>query len=208
MDSNWPSILTFLGIYTFAIVSPGPNFILVSNTALTRTRHEGLKISLGVAVGSGIFGFAGLVGLLPLVHALPHFAEIMRFAGGGYLLWIGVEMMRTCRRKLATVDGEQELVLSVVRPFRLGLITNLTNPKAWAFYLSLFALVMQTTFPVWTKAIMNVVMFLISLAWYSLITLLVSSTIFRPFFLRLRPAIQGSLGIFLSIAALSILLGW
>ena len=83
MESIWPAIFTFLGVFTFAIISPGPNFILVTNTALNRSRAEGLLTAMGVATGSGIFAFAGLVGLLPLVHALPHFAEIMRFVGGG-----------------------------------------------------------------------------------------------------------------------------
>ena len=64
MDTTWPAIFTFLSAFTFAIVSPGPNFILVTNTALGQSRRAGLLTALGVATGSGLFALAGLVSLL------------------------------------------------------------------------------------------------------------------------------------------------
>ena len=135
MESIWPAIFTFLGVFTFAIISPGPNFILVTNTALNRSRSEGLLTATGVATGSGIFAFAGLVGLLPLVHSLPHFAEVMRFVGGGYLAWIGLDMLRTCRREIVPETVDKVIGASAMVSYRTGMLTNLTNPKAWAFSL-------------------------------------------------------------------------
>ena len=167
MESIWPAIFTFLGVFTFAIVSPGPNFILVTNTALNRSRSEGVLTATGVATGSAIFACAGLVGLLPLVHSLPHFALAMRFVGGGYLAWIGLDMLRRCRSETVptSVAGKVGGV-SAMAAYRTGMLTNLTNPKAWAFYLSLFTLVMGPAFPLWGKLFLNISMFLISLAWY------------------------------------------
>jgi threonine/homoserine/homoserine lactone efflux protein len=207
MESIWSAIFTFLGVFTFAIISPGPNFILVTNTALNRSRAEGLLTATGVATGSGIFAFAGLVGLLPLVHALPHFAEIMRFVGGGYLAWIGLDMLRTCRREIVPEAAERKIGLSAMVPYRTGMLTNLTNPKAWAFYLSLFTLVMGPTLPLWGKVFLNISMFLISLIWYVAVAYLVSSRTFQPLFLSWRPVIQGVLGGLLIAVGGKILLG-
>jgi threonine/homoserine/homoserine lactone efflux protein len=207
MESIWSAIFTFLGVFTFAIISPGPNFILVTNTALNRSRAEGLLTATGVATGSGIFAFAGLVGLLPLVHALPHFAEIMRFVGGGYLAWIGLDMMRTCLREIVPKTTNKTVGASVMVPYRIGLLTNLTNPKAWAFYLSLFTLVMGPAFSLWGKVFMNLSMFLISLVWYATVAYLVSSRTFQPLFLSYRPVIQGVLGGLLIIVGGRILWG-
>ena len=207
MESIWPAIFTFLGVFTFAIVSPGPNFILVTNTALNRSRAEGLLTATGVATGSGIFAFAGLVGLLPLVHALPHFAEIMRFVGGGYLAWIGLDMLRTCRREIVPKTTDLEVGASAMVAYRTGMLTNLTNPKAWAFYLSLFTLVMGPAFPLWGKVFLNISMFLISLVWYATVAYLVSSRTFQPLFLSYRPVIQGVLGCLLIIVGGRILWG-
>lgn len=206
MESFWPALLTFLGVFTFAIVSPGPNFILVTNTALNRSRRDGLLTSLGVATGSGIFALAGLVGLLPLVHSLPHFKELMRFVGGGYLAWLGLTMLRTCRAEIVTVAaaGGGSDAASAAVSFRTGLLTNLTNPKAWAFYLSLFTLVMGPAFPLWGKVFLNITMFIISLAWYASIACLVSSRTFQPLFLSCRPLIQGFLGLLLMILGIGL----
>jgi len=103
METTWPAIFTFLSVFTFAIVSPGPNFILVTNTALGQSRRAGLLTALGVATGSGLFALAGLVGLLVLVHSIPYFALLTRFVGGGYLAWIGVEMLRHCQSKMPLI---------------------------------------------------------------------------------------------------------
>ncbi|RME40634.1 MAG: LysE family translocator, partial [Deltaproteobacteria bacterium] len=59
MDSVSLQILSFLSIFTLAIVSPGPNFVLVSRTALVHSRRSGLFAAFGVATGSGLFALAG-----------------------------------------------------------------------------------------------------------------------------------------------------
>lgn len=208
MESVWSAIFSFLGVFTFAIVSPGPNFILVTNTALNQSRHRGLLTASGVATGSGIFAFAGLVGLLPLAHSLPHFIEIMRYVGGGYLVWIGVDMLRTCRSGVNTSSEVRSRNAKVLAgPYRIGLLTNLTNPKAWAFYLSLFTLVMGPAFPLWGKVFLNVSMFLISLAWYVAVAYLVSSRTFQPVFMGMKPIIQGVLGLLLFVVGIRLVFG-
>lgn len=134
MDTTWPAIFTLLSVFTFAIVSPMPNFILVTNTALGQSRRAGLLTALGVATGSGLFALAGLVGLLVLVHSIPYFALLTGFVGGGYLARIVAEVLRHFRNKNApdsvtNVQRESPPMAS----YRIGLLTNLTNPKAWAF---------------------------------------------------------------------------
>jgi threonine/homoserine/homoserine lactone efflux protein len=208
MDSPWPAIFTFLGVFTFAIISPGPNFILVTNTALGESRRAGLLTALGVATGSGLFALAGFAGLLVLVHSLPFFGIVMRFVGGGYLAWIGFEMLRNCRGNgRAEVPDESVIEGSCLLSYRTGLLTNLTNPKAWAFYLSLFALLTNPAFPLWAKASLNISMFLISFAWYAMVASLISSRRFQPVFISLQPLIQGTLGLLLILLGGKVLLG-
>ena len=208
METTWPAIFTFLSVFTFAIVSPGPNFILVTNTALGQSRRAGLLTALGVATGSGLFALAGLVGLLVLVHSIPYFALMTRFVGGGYLAWIGVDMLRHCRsRKTPDRAVNVQREPSPLASYRIGLLTNLTNPKAWAFYLSLFALLMNPGFPLWGKVVLNIAMFVISFAWYAIVAVLISSRRFQPVFLGLQPVIQGTLGVLLVVLGGKVLLG-
>ena len=197
MNSDWLNIASLLAIFTLAIISPGPNFLLVVNTSLADSRRAGLFTALGVAVGSGLFALAGLVGLLLLVTSLPHFAMVVRLAGGGYLAWLGAGMLLSALRRTgrsALDPGTVRSRTSARKAFRTGLFTNLTNPKAWAFYLSLFTLVASPATPVWAKIFLNLTMFLISFAWYSGVVLVISDRRTQPHFLRLQPSIEGVLG--------------
>jgi len=197
MDTVWLNITATLAVFTLAIVSPGPNFILVVNTSLADSRRAGLFTAFGVAVGSGLFALAGLLGLILLINSLPHFAVVVRLVGGGYLAWLGAGMIwRALRRPggNAVVAGGKRTQLPPFRAFRTGLLTNLTNPKAWAFYFSLFTLVASPTTPLWAKVFLNLSMFLISFSWYASVVLLISDRRVQPHFLRLQPLIQGVLG--------------
>lgn len=206
MHTTWTAIFTFLSVFTFAIISPGPNFILVTNTALSQSRRAGLLTALGVATGSGLFALAGLAGLLVLVHSVPYFAMITRFAGGGYLAWLGFDMLRHCRKR-STTDTEVKKEISSLSSYRTGLLTNLTNPKAWAFYLSLFALLMNPDFPFWGKVVLNISMFVISFAWYAIVAVLISSRRFQPVFIGLQPVVQCALGVLLVVLGGKVLVG-
>jgi threonine/homoserine/homoserine lactone efflux protein len=208
MESTWPALFTFLGVFTVAIVSPGPNFILVTNTALGQSRRAGLLTALGIATGSGLFALSGLIGLLVLIHSIPCFALFARFVGGGYLAWIGFDMLRHCRKgKSPESTANTQRKPAALTSYRIGLLTNLTNPKAWAFYLSLFALLMGQSFPAWEKVVLNIAMFVISFAWYAMVAVLISNRRFQPVFLRLQPLIQGTLGFLLVVLGGKILLG-
>ena len=194
------NLTAFLLIYALAIVSPGPNFFLVVGTALGRSRRAGLWTAFGVATGSGLFALAGLIGLILLLSTLPHFSGIIRFAGGGCLIWIGAGLLRSW---LAPPEGDNPAVRQALPPltsgiaFRTGLLTNLTNPKAWAFYLSLFTLVLQPGTPLMLKIILNLAMFGISLLWYGSVALLISHPRVQPRLARIQPLVQGVCGLLL-----------
>lgn len=202
MDGIWINIGAVLTIFTLVIISPGPNFLLVVDTALGDSRRAGLYAALGVATGSGLFAAAGLLGLLLLVTALPHFTTALSLLGGGYLAWLGFGMVRRWRRPGTAAAGTETPKRPALRPlaaYRTGLITNLTNPKAWAFYFSLFTLVMAPGAPLWEKIFLNLTMFLISFTWYACVALLISDRRLQPVFLRVQPVVQGVLGTLLIV---------
>lgn len=193
-------LAAFLLIYTLAIISPGPNFLLVLGTALGRGRRAGLFTALGVATGSGLFALAGLLGLILLLSSLPHFADGIRLLGGGFLVWTGAGLVRSWLKPAAAAELEiPPPALADGQAYRIGLLTNLTNPKAWAFYLSLFTLVLRPGTPLLTKVILNGAMFAISLFWYGSMALLISDPRLRPRLARVQPLVQGVCGLLLIV---------
>ena len=197
METAWLNIAAVLAVFTLAIVSPGPNFLLVVDTSLGDSRRAGLFTALGVATGSGLFAAAGLFGLLLLVTALPHFATLLALFGGGYLAWLGAGMVLRVRRRSTPAsagDDPRQAGRTALAAYRKGLLTNLTNPKAWAFYFSLFTLVLAPKAPAWEKALLGLAMFSISLSWYGLVALAISDRRLQPAFLRIQPVLQAILG--------------
>ncbi|GAB4172344.1 MAG: LysE family transporter [Geothermobacteraceae bacterium] len=198
MDTVSLQVISFLSIFTLAIVSPGPNFVLVSRTALVHSRRSGLFTAFGVATGSGLFALAGLTGALVVVNSYPGIARLWHWLGGGYLIWLGLTMVfRRSVPAAGTDSGAAGKRLDDLKAWRLGLFTNLTNPKAWAFYLSLFTLVAQPGISMGIKIGLNLAMFAISLAWYSLVAALLGDARLSPLMRRIEPALGRVLGLVL-----------
>lgn len=167
------SILSVLAIFTLAIISPGPNFLMVVQTALSAPRSCALATAAGVATGSGLFALTGMVGVMSIISSIPHFSTIARLIGGSYLCYLALRMLLALRQSGGTPQSRQLLHghCPTGTYFRIGLVTNLTNPKAWGFYLSLFTLVVSPSFGLLQKGGLTLSMFLISLLWYSIVAL-------------------------------------
>lgn len=209
MDTVWANIISVLFVFALAIISPGPNFILVVNASLNRTRGEGLSTSAGVAVGSALFAVAGLLGFMLLIQSIPHFQGIMRYLGSGYLLFLGFKMILSFRTQQILPEMNQYSLQSGkgwAGSFLQGLVTNMTNPKAWAFYISLFALVGHPDFPLWAKLLICITIFLMALSWYGTITLVISNHHFRRAFTRIQGWMNLAFGLILTGFALEIFL--
>lgn len=195
MDNIWLSICSVLLVFSFAIISPGPNFIFVVNRSLSDSRKTGFYSAFGVATGSGIFAIAGLLGLIVLISSLPFFSTFIQYLGGGYLIYLGISMLLSCKRQPETsLKDYSAPPMAPLTAYYTGLLTNLTNPKAWAFYLSLFTLMVENDFPFWAKAFLAISMFLISFAWYALMALLISDRRVRGRFFSIQPLIKSVLG--------------
>ncbi|SHJ55150.1 resistance to homoserine/threonine (RhtB) family protein [Malonomonas rubra DSM 5091] len=208
MEDIWFNICSMLLIFTVAIISPGPNFIFVVNRSLSDSRRTGLYSALGVATGSGIFAIAGLLGLIVLISTLPYFSTLIRYLGGGYLIYLGISTLLSCRQQMVSTNPTNSgLSISAKAAYYTGLLTNLTNPKAWAFYLSLFTLMIENHFPLWAKIFLAISMFLISFSWYALMALVISDRRVQGNFLRLQPLIKSVLGCMLILLGGKLLKG-
>jgi len=206
MENSLYSVSAFLTVFALAIISPGPNFVLVVNSAVGESREHSLLTAFGVATGSFLFALAGLFGLLVLVTSWPPLNELLVYLGGGYLFWIGATMLLASLRRRAPVPASVTQPVALRVAYRRGLLTNLSNPKAWAFYLSLFSLMVAPDSTVWGKLLLAVSMFLISFTWYAVVALLMSLGRARSLMQVLQPLVQALLGLILIMVSARLLL--
>jgi len=115
-------------------LAPGPNMAYLALVSATEGRRPGLAATAGVALGLLVIGAAAALGLAALVAASPVTFQAMRWAGVLYLLWLAWEAWAGGGE---VSPGRVELAQGPVRYFRRGFITNLLNPKAGLFFLSI-----------------------------------------------------------------------
>ena len=123
-------------IYVVAVIglslTPGPNSLL----ALTHGALYGHRRTLATIAG-GALGFITLIalsmlGIGALLQASADALTVLKWVGGAYLVWLGIQLWRAPAITLALSAGQP--VAGAGTLFRQGLLAALSNPKVLLFY--------------------------------------------------------------------------
>jgi threonine/homoserine/homoserine lactone efflux protein len=112
-------------------LTPGPNMTWLALLSARRGATAAMAAVAGVTTGLALVGVAAALGLGPLLASTPWLYELMRWSGVAYLLWLAWEGWVGDDGDVAAPDDA-----SAARLFRDGLVTNLLNPKAVLFYVT------------------------------------------------------------------------
>jgi threonine/homoserine/homoserine lactone efflux protein len=131
--------LTQLLSFTLAAVlitaTPGPDNLMVLGMGMSRGRRPGIAFGLGCALGCLSHTALAVLGVSAIVAASPAAFTALKWLGGGYLIWLGANMLRTrgAGARVGDVAGEQ---VSLRALFMKGMFANAINPKVVLFFLS------------------------------------------------------------------------
>jgi threonine/homoserine/homoserine lactone efflux protein len=125
-------MLLFLSAGLLLNITPGPDMLYVIARSAGQGRAAGIASALGIGAGCFFHIFAVAFGLAGILRAVPLAYEIVRCAGAGYLIWLGVRMLLS--RKAAGPAAVKPASLG--RIFGQGVITNVLNPKVALFFLA------------------------------------------------------------------------
>ena len=116
-------------------VSPGPNLIAIASAAMGQSRRAALLVALGIATGAVVWVTLAALGIGVVVEAYPVLLTVLKFAGGGYLLWLGIKGLIAAWKGESVQIPQRARVDSDLASWRRGLLVVLTNPKValgWA----------------------------------------------------------------------------
>ena len=126
--------LGFLAAAMLITVSPGPDNLMVLGVGISRGRVMGMAFGLGCALGCLSHTLLAALGVSALIAASPIAFSALKICGGLYLLWLGVQALRSKGRvDVAKAKASNE---SWRRLFAKGLFANSINPKVILFFLS------------------------------------------------------------------------
>ncbi len=178
---NEASILaTLAGVHFVALMSPGPDVALVVQNATRYGRQTGVYIALGLSFGILLHSLLSLTGISYLVHQQPVLFAILQFCGGSYLLYLGIGALNATlsnwKQASTTLKPNSALLLSNKRQaFSRGFMTNILNPKALVFFVSLMSTLVPASMSLTGKSIALLILWGLSLAWFAALAWMLST---------------------------------
>jgi len=164
LDLAW-----LLGVLTLAVLSPGPDFLLVVKNSVGGTRARALGTATGVSAGLAVHSVAISLGL---AATPPGILRLVQMAGVLFLGYLGLRALLSAPE----ADGHMPATAGTARSgFVEGFICNLTNPKAFVFFVSLFAQLIRPDSTIFWRALVPAVIVLHGLVVWNLIVLALQS---------------------------------
>jgi threonine/homoserine/homoserine lactone efflux protein len=128
------SIEVFALAATLLLLTPGPAVLFIVARSVEQGRMAGLASVFGITTGTLVHVLASTLGLSALLASSAVAFAIVKYAGAGYLIYMGVR--RILRRTDAPASTLKLPRRSLGRLYRDGFIVNLLNPKTALFFLA------------------------------------------------------------------------
>jgi threonine/homoserine/homoserine lactone efflux protein len=126
-----------LGLFFMALavvyLLPGPDMILLLQTGARQGKGAALATAVGLGIARGCHVVLAALGLAALFKAAPWTFDMVRLVGAAYLLWIGIQCLRTTMLPSLNDSSATDEKSRWGEAIRRGLLTNLLNPKALLF---------------------------------------------------------------------------
>lgn len=193
----WDSQLTLIVIITvLAVISPGPDFAVITRNSLIQGRRAGLITAVGIASGISFHITYTLLGLGVVLANALWLLEVMRYLGAAYLIWLGVSAFR--KRSEGSQASKAELKLNEQaswQAFKNGLLCNALNPKTALFFIALFTQVVDPLTPVTVQLGLGLFIAAAHFIWFAIVALLLTHERFKHFFSRAKGWIEKGVGV-------------
>ena len=135
---SWSKYAEFLAFAAVLVLIPGPDFAVVTKNTLVGGRRRGRWTALGVSSSNLVQGTAAAFGVSALIVRVQPLFEAVKWAGVGYLAYLGAQAIRSALRgqyqPVDEADGGGKA--RGLAGWRQGFISNITNPKVLVFYLA------------------------------------------------------------------------
>jgi RhtB (resistance to homoserine/threonine) family protein len=192
-----PQLAAIAGVMLLACASPGPDMLAVTSHAFAR-RRAGLAAAAGIATSHAFWATLAVFGLGLVLARLAWLYEGIRIAGAVYLLYLGAKTLMSLRRSsqssgAATAPAAAKST-GGAHSYRRGLLVGLTNPKAAAFFGSLFVTLLPAHAPMWVHGATVVTVASVSIGWFSAMALLFSARSAQRGYQKLRRPVDAVMG--------------
>lgn len=190
-------IATIGFIHLVALISPGPDFVVACRNTLLYSRAIGIYTAIGFGLGILVHISYAVFGLSWLIANNAFILAIIQYMGAVYLINIGVQSLRDFESKVESNTTASLHSIAAVKAVRMGFITNVLNPKATLFFLSLFSTMLTPEVSNASLIVLSILLVGSTMLWFSLVALLISHPRFTAVLNRYEKTVQQFFGVLL-----------
>jgi threonine/homoserine/homoserine lactone efflux protein len=206
MHSFWAEYVWVMGPFLAGLVGPGPDFVMIIRNSAANTRKSGVITAIGLGLGILTHATYAMFGLGILIAKSQIAINVIKYCGAAYISYIGISALLSRQKPSKDIDlgGSDAKGMSSWRAFRMGYITELLNPHAATFILSIFLSVQLS--PIVWRVSYGLSMAFSSMIWYSIAAIFLTNKLMRQKFLSKRHIIDRVSGVILIGLAIRLLL--
>ena len=179
--------------------------LMAARTGVTEGLRTGAFVAMGIGIGGVIWAAAALFGLALVFEAAPSLLWALKIIGGLYLIYMAWGMWRTADVPLDTTAASKT-PRSAASAFRLGVWTQLSNPKPAVLFSAIFIGTVPAGTQPWVIAALLIVVFLNETLWNILVARIFSLNRTRSAYISLKPIIDRTFGGMLALLGVKVAL--
>ena len=200
-----PLIGTVALLNLLAAISPGPDFVVTVRNSLCYSRRSGIFTALGISLALCVHLFYCAAGIGYIISTSVVLFSILKLLGAAYLIYLGVSSFIAKGSRIDLTEERIGTDLTRLKAFQMGFLTNVLNPKATLFFLSLFTLVIGNSTPVYIILTISAIIILTAFTWFTIVSIFLAQQNVQRVFLKYEKIINRTLGGFLVFLGVKII---
>jgi len=146
---DWALFSIFLTVaiaHFLALLSPGPDFVLVVKSAIKNGPKKSIGVAAGIASANALYIALCLIGVGALLASSVVIMIALKVTGGVFLIYLAIMVLRAKKTDYKDLElpenKTKQSETTFVKEFITGFMSGILNPKNLFFYLSLFTVVL------------------------------------------------------------------
>ena len=190
-------LIAVITITMLAVISPGPDFAMVTRNSLVLSRRSGIWTAIGIGLGVMIHVTYTLLGVSILIQQSNWLYNAIKLVGALYLIYLGLKMLLSKNKNV--LPNEKSTPISNWAALRAGFLTNALNPKTTLFIVSLFLQIVQSDTHLVIQIGYGLFISLEHISWFILVAVCFSASLVRDQILRVHHWLDRTFGCLLII---------
>ena len=180
---NWDLLSIFITVglaHFLALLSPGPDFVLIVKSAIKNDSKDAIGVALGITSANAVYISLCLIGVGSILAASVPIMITLKIIGGLFLMYLGIQALRARKDAYDQFQATQLAHLDIpkttfLKEFTAGFLSGIFNPKNLLFYLSLFTVVLTPEISFVFKLGLGIWMTIVVFAWDTTVIFLLST---------------------------------